>query len=94
MKHQTCCQQRQSILFCHIQNATKKINFLFRFAVTRKKKFLCIKFISIVTVSVIAVVVISVSIVMTRKSDTKATSTTTAEITTMVETSTTGSFKR
>jgi hypothetical protein len=31
---------------------------------------------------------------MTRKSDTKATSTTTAEITTMVETSTTGSFKR
>jgi hypothetical protein len=78
------------MMFCHIQNVTKKIDFLFRIEVTGKKKLLRITFISIVGVLIIAFVAIPVSIFMTRKSDTKATSTT---ITTM-ETSTTGSFKR
>ncbi len=74
----------------YIQNVTKKINFLFRVAVTGKKKLLRITFISIVSILVIVVIVIPVNNVTRSKSDTKATRTTTAKITT----TTTGSFKR
>jgi hypothetical protein len=78
----------------YIQNVTNKIDFLFRVAVTGKKKLLRIMCISIVSILVIAVIALPVSVVTTSKSDTKATSTTTTKIaTTKIETSTTGRFK-
>jgi len=85
----------------YIQNVTKKIDFLFRIAITGKKKLLRITFISIACILVTVVVVIPVSIVMKRKPDAETTSTTRVQITTTIatitrtmDTSTAGSFER